>query len=188
MRQLLLYLSLLECSLAISLRFCLSHSRRALSCSSLCLFLLSCSLSFSFTLACFPWTNRKQSVSGTAPNVHQNKTSTGWLMGTYKLCCFLKRKIVFWKGGLEISKSVRSCMSTCVKIKSGCCWQEDNWNVSRKIFFLWQVQRSEAFHSVKSERILSGFKEWKWPQCPCPKVISVLSTTFTPLSLPWGHK
>lgn len=49
-----MYLSLLECSLAISLRFCLSHSRRALSCSSLCLFLRSCSRSFSFTLACFP--------------------------------------------------------------------------------------------------------------------------------------
>lgn len=48
------YLSLLECSLASSLRFCLSHSRRALSCSSLCLFLRSCSRSFSFTLACFP--------------------------------------------------------------------------------------------------------------------------------------
>lgn len=48
------YLSLRECSLAISLLFCLSHSRRALSCSSRCLFLRSCSRSFSFTLACFP--------------------------------------------------------------------------------------------------------------------------------------
>lgn len=55
------HLSLRECSRASSLRFCRSHSRRALSCSSRCRLRRSCSLSFSFTLACFP--SGKQDVS-----------------------------------------------------------------------------------------------------------------------------
>lgn len=48
------HLSLLECSRASSRRFCLSHSRRALSCSSRCRFRRSCSRSFSLALACLP--------------------------------------------------------------------------------------------------------------------------------------
>lgn len=95
-----MYLSLLECSLAISLRFCLSHSRRALSCSSLCLFLRSCSRSFSFTLACFPWINRNQFPSVTAQNNHQKQNLGGETDGNYccDLCCFIEGKILFWKG------------------------------------------------------------------------------------------
>lgn len=61
----LTHLSLLECSRAISLLFCLSHSLRALSCSSRCRFRRSCSLSFSFALACFP--KRRENVTQRGP-------------------------------------------------------------------------------------------------------------------------
>lgn len=93
----IIYLSLRECSLANSLLFCLSHSRRALSCSSRCLFLRSCSRSFSFTLACFP------SNKDTKKRPHRGLPSLA--KGTWKLTRAKKQKKQ-WLVGLALAQAL----------------------------------------------------------------------------------